>query len=82
MGAQYAGGHTQWRYRGDCDPAQGLDYSHVGLAVWGKDGKLHLLNASSLRKKVVEEPQTLYRYMLGQRNQMGIRLVRLACCVN
>jgi hypothetical protein len=61
---------------------KGLDYSHVGLAVWGKDGKLHLLNASSLRKKVVEEPQTLYRYMLGQRNQMGIRLVRLACCVN
>lgn len=33
-------------------------------------------------EKVVEEPQTLYRYMLGQRNQMGIRLVRLACCVN
>lgn len=58
----------------------GLDYSHVGLAVWGKDGKLHLLNASSLRKKVVEEPQTLYRYMQTQRNQLGIRLVRLACC--
>lgn len=61
---------------------KGLDYSHVGLAVWGKDGKLHLLNASSLRKKVVEESQTLYRYMLGQRNQMGIRLVRLSCCLS
>lgn len=60
----------------------GLDYSHVGLAVWGRDGRLHLLNASSLRKKVVEEPQTLYQYMQGQRNQLGIRLVRLACCAD
>ena len=48
----------------------------------GRDGRLHLLNASSLRKKVVEEPQTLYQYMQGQRNQLGIRLVRLACCAD
>ena len=36
----------------------GLDIAHLGFAVW-KDGKLHLLNASMLHKKVVEEPMTL-----------------------
>ena len=38
----------------------GLDIAHLGFAVW-KDGKLHLLNASMLYKKVVEEPMTLYQ---------------------
>ena len=30
---------------------KGIDYSHLGFAVWGKDGKLHLLNASSITTK-------------------------------
>jgi len=55
----------------------GLDYSHLGFAVWGKDGKLHLLNASSLRKKVVEEPMTLFEYLQRQKSATGIRLLRL-----
>lgn len=55
----------------------GLDYSHLGFAVWGKDGKLHLLNASSLRKKVVEEPLTLHEYLHRQKSATGIRLWRL-----
>ena len=53
----------------------GLDTSHIGIAVWHKDG-LHLLNASYLRRKVVEEPKTLYLYMQGQRSQTGIRVCR------
>ena len=35
----------------------GLDTSHIGIAVWHKDG-LHMLNASQIHKKVVEEPMT------------------------
>lgn len=56
---------------------EGLDIAHVGLAVWGKDGKLHLLNASSIHKKVVLEPKTLYQYMQEHPSQTGIRVIRL-----
>ena len=56
---------------------KGLDVSHVGLAVWGKDGKLHLLNASSIHKKVVLEPMTLFEYMQKHPSQTGIRVIRL-----
>lgn len=55
----------------------GLDYSHLGFAVWGKDGKLHLLNASSIHGKVVEEPMTLQQYLLRAKNRLGIRCFRL-----
>jgi len=54
----------------------GLDISHVGFAVWKKDG-LHLLNASQIRKRVVEEPQTLHDYMAKRASQIGIRVVRV-----
>lgn len=55
----------------------GLDYSHLGFAVWGKDGKLHLLNASSIHHKVVEEPKTLRQYLKEHPSTLGIRLLRL-----
>ena len=55
----------------------GLDIAHVGFASWGKDGKLHLLNASSIHKKVVLEPMTLYDYMQKHPSQTGIRVIRL-----
>jgi len=55
---------------------RGLDTSHLGIAVWHSDG-LHLLNASQIRHKVVEEPMTLYEYMQKHPSQMGIRVVRL-----
>ena len=55
----------------------GLDVSHVGFAEWGKDGKLHLLNASSLHKKVVLEPMTLYQYMQKHPSVLGIRVIRI-----
>ena len=56
---------------------KGLDISHVGFAVWGKDEKLHLLNASSIHKKVVLEPMTLFEYMQKHPSQTGIRVIRL-----
>ncbi len=55
----------------------GLDYSHLGFSVWGRDGKLHLLNASSIHKKVVEEPMTLYQYLAKHPKSIGIRVLRL-----
>lgn len=55
----------------------GIDYSHLGFAVWGKDNKLHLLNASSIHHKVVEEPKTLFQYLKEHPKSIGIRLLRL-----
>lgn len=56
---------------------KGLDTSHIGIAVWGRDGQLHLLNASSLHHRVVEEPKSLYTYQQSQRSQIGIRVCRV-----
>ena len=55
----------------------GLDVCHLGLAEWGKDGKLHLFNASSIHKKVVYEPMTLQQYMSQHPTQLGIRVIRI-----
>ncbi len=55
----------------------GIDYSHLGFAVWGNDGRLHLLNASSIHHKVVEEPKTLKKYLSEHPSSIGIRLFRL-----
>lgn len=55
---------------------EGLDTSHIGIAVWHKDG-LHMLNASQIHKKVVEEPMTLYQYMQKHPSQTGIRIIRV-----
>lgn len=58
---------------------KGLDISHVGIAVWDKDGRLHLLNASQIHKKVVLEPMTLHEYMQKHSAQVGVRVVRVEC---
>lgn len=55
---------------------KGLDIAHLGFAVWRKDG-LHLLNASQLHKKVVEESMTLYQYMQKHKTFTGIRIIRI-----
>ncbi|MBR1469884.1 MAG: DUF1460 domain-containing protein [Prevotella sp.] len=55
---------------------KGLDTSHIGIAVWHDDG-LHLLNASMVRKKVVEEPMTLRQYMQKHPSQTGIRVIHV-----
>lgn len=56
-----------------------LDTTHLGLAVWHKDG-LHLLNASSLKKngkQVVEPEETLYQYLMARPWNTGIRVARV-----
>lgn len=55
---------------------KGLDTSHIGIATWGKDGKLHLLNASQVRGKVVVEPMTLLQYMKKHPTHLGIWVIR------
>ena len=54
----------------------GLDIAHLGFAVWRRDG-LHLLNASQLHHRVVEEPMTLDRYLKKHPKHTGIRIIRL-----
>lgn len=54
----------------------GLDTSHIGIAVWHADG-LHLLNASSIHHRVVEEPKLFSTYMAEHRTHTGIRVVRV-----
>ena len=54
---------------------KGLDTSHIGIAAWHDDG-LHMLNASTVHHKVVEEPMLLSTYMARHPSQMGIRVVR------
>ena len=55
---------------------KGLEIAHLGFAVWRSDG-LHLLNASMIHKKVVEEPMTLYEYMQRHKTHTGIRVIRI-----
>ena len=54
----------------------GLDIAHLGFAVWRKDG-LHLLNASQIHHKVVEEPMTFRKYLSKHPAHTGVRVVRL-----
>ncbi len=53
----------------------GLEISHIGIAVWHKDG-LHMLNASSLNHKVVEDDDLLQKYLRKQTTALGIRIAR------
>ena len=54
----------------------GLDTQHITLAHWENDG-LHIRHASSIRKKVVNEPLTLYQYLQNQKSATGVRILRL-----
>jgi hypothetical protein len=53
----------------------GLDIAHVGFAYW-KNGKLHMLHASSGRGKVIKDQTTLFDYMKNRSKQPGIRVMR------
>lgn len=55
---------------------KGLDTTHIGIASWHSDG-LHLLNASSIHKKVIDEPMLLKTYMAKHPVQIGIRVCRV-----
>lgn len=54
---------------------KGLDVVHVGFAFW-KDTHLHLLHASSVAKKVIEDPKTLFEYSKNRTAHIGVRAVR------
>jgi len=54
----------------------GLDIAHLGFAVWRADG-LHMLNASQIHRKVVEEPMTLRYYLKKHPTFTGIRILRI-----
>ena len=55
---------------------EGLDVSHVGLAVRVK-GRVHLLHASSKEGKVVVSRNTLYRYLMQSRARTGMMVARV-----
>lgn len=53
-----------------------LDISHQGFAV-RRNGRIHLLHASSLAKKVIVSAQPLPQYLAKQRGQSGIMVARV-----
>ena len=55
---------------------KGLDTTHIGIASWHQDG-LHMLNASSIHRKVIDEPMLLRTYMMKHPSQIGIRVCRV-----
>ena len=55
---------------------KGLDVVHVGFAFW-KSGQLYLLHASSVAKKVIEDPLSLYDYSWNKKAHTGVRVIRL-----
>lgn len=57
--------------------SDGLDTRHIGIAFW-KNGRLHLLHASSLYKRVLMSEETFYEYEMKQPKHTGIRVWRLA----
>ena len=54
---------------------KGLDTTHIGIAVWGEDGRLHLLNASQIHKKVILEPKNMRQYMKEHPSQLGVWVI-------
>ncbi|MEG1187052.1 MAG: DUF1460 domain-containing protein [Bacteroidales bacterium] len=56
----------------------GLDITHVGFAQ-RVNGRIHLLHASSVAKKVIIDPLPLAAYLQKQKNATGIRVFRITC---
>lgn len=54
-----------------------LDVQHIGIAVKGSDGQMHLLHASSKGGKVLVDPLTIAEYVRRSRSATGIRVIRL-----
>ena len=54
---------------------EGLDTSHVGIAVWSSDNRLRFIHASNAYHKVVTSP--VYTYLKKQKHAIGIRILRL-----
>jgi len=56
--------------------ADGLDYSHLGIAVKDAAGVVRLLHASSSAKKVIISETELFDYLAGVKRHTGITVVR------
>lgn len=54
----------------------GLDVSHMGIAIY-QNGKLHLLHASSVEKKVVVDKRTLRNQLAQSKHITGIRVLKI-----
>lgn len=59
-----------------CSSKKGLDISHEGFAV-RRNGRIHLMHASSLQKRVLVSGKPLAEYMAGQKGQSGIMVMRI-----
>lgn len=55
---------------------EGLDVSHMAIAVRREDGKVGFIHASSAAKKVVVDPKTIAEYVLSRSSVTGIKVVR------
>ncbi|WP_163321634.1 N-acetylmuramoyl-L-alanine amidase-like domain-containing protein [Draconibacterium mangrovi] len=53
----------------------GLDITHVGIAVF-KDNELYFMHASSKAEKVILSEQTLYEYLVNRASVSGIMIAR------
>lgn len=53
---------------------KGLDVVHTGFATW-VDGKIHLLHASSVMKKVILDTQSLFDYSKNKKAHTGVRVI-------
>ena len=54
----------------------GIDCSHTGIAIKGKDGRIHFMHASSAMHKVIVSPTPLADYLEGNGKQTGIIIYR------
>ena len=55
---------------------QGLDVVHTGFAI-ARNGRIHLLHASSEAKKVIVSDETLHDYLARRKNHSGIIVARI-----
>ena len=53
----------------------GLDYSHTGLILRGKDNVAHFVHASLKQKKVVFD-NSIYNYIKSIKSDIGITVLR------
>jgi hypothetical protein len=55
---------------------EGLDVSHVGIAVKMDDGRIHLMHSPNAGKKIQITEQPLIDYLLANKRQTGVMVVR------
>lgn len=55
---------------------EGLDISHVGIAIKMEDGRIHLLHSPTVGSKVQISEKPLADYLLANKKQTGIMVVR------